>query len=65
MIRRPHGVCLRRSEMRSEVGDLGSRQEMNLSSVEVLDRGLQENAVSTTCYVNGRDSDGFERKLDL
>ena len=65
MIRRPHGVGLRLSEMRSEVSDLGSRQEMNLSSVEVLDRGLQEDAVSTTCYVNRRNSDEFERKLDL
>jgi len=55
MIRRPHGVGLRLSEMRSEVGDLGSRQEMNLSSVEVLDGGLQEDAVSTTCYVDGRN----------
>jgi hypothetical protein len=64
MIRRPHGVGLRLSEMRSEVGGLGSRQEMNLSSVEVLDGGLQEDAVSTTCYVDGRicmrgKEDGF------
>ena len=57
------GVDLRLSEMPSEVGDLGIKQEMTLSSLEVFDRGLEEAAVSTSCYVDGRNCRRSEKML--